>query len=84
MKIKTEDFNELKREIEIILSGLIRNTINITNDNHDERIRWNVFYCVPRDIRTPLTDRIYTYANDDHINTALKRIFNKFEGYING
>jgi hypothetical protein len=80
MKIKQQDFNELKEQLEIIIRELIRSRLNIKNNNHDERLRWNALYCIPVEIRTPLIDRIYTYANDDHISTALKKIFNKFTG----
>ncbi len=40
----------------------------------DKRVRWDLLWAIPRDVRTPLVDAIYRYANDDHLDTALRAI----------
>lgn len=36
--------------------------------------RWNILFAVPSAKRTEIIDLIYAYANDDHIDTALRKI----------
>ena len=38
-----------------------------------KRFRWDLLYSVPYAIRVVWFDRIYKYANDEHIDTALRR-----------
>lgn len=40
------------------------------------RFRWDMLFAVPYDVRTEWLDIIYQYANDDHIDIALKKYFN--------
>lgn len=41
------------------------------------RLAWDVFYSIKPEIRIPLVDEIYKTCNDNHLNTALKRIVNE-------
>lgn len=46
-------------------------------DNPDRlamRFRWDMFACIPQAKRAEWTDKVYKYANDTHIDTALKKI----------
>jgi hypothetical protein len=40
----------------------------------NKRFRWDLLWAIPHKIRLEITDRIYKYANDDHVDTALKHI----------
>ena len=40
----------------------------------DERYRWDCLYSVNEKDRQEWFDRVYEFANDDHIDTALKKI----------
>ena len=84
MKIKAEDFEAL--------NNLILSTIKESNKplkdfaqmyaeagHSDRRFMFDWLYATPRIERTPLVDSIYIYANDDHIHTALKKIFNPLD-----
>lgn len=39
----------------------------------DKRLRWDILYAIPADIRHDLMDDLYSYCNDAHIDTALRR-----------
>jgi len=80
MKIKAEDFKTL--------NDLIISTIKESNKplkefaqmyagagHSDRRFMFDWLYATPRTDRNPLINSIYSYANDDHIHTALKKIF---------
>lgn len=75
MKMLPEHFDELKMLIECIDTPdrrVMYEAFGITYDS--TRYRWDCVWAVPREARTPLFDRIYAYADDTHIDTALKRI----------
>lgn len=76
MKIRPEDFNELEAAINLYIYNAdgkaVRNFLNFGHS--DTRMRWDFLWAVPQEVRTPIVDRIYTYGNDTHINTALKHI----------
>lgn len=42
--------------------------------DHQKRMRWDLLWAVERDKREPLIRGLYSYCNDDHIDTALKAI----------
>ena len=80
---KDQDYLELKQAVigllnEITIEELLLHKQALAKDlsikDHHKRFRWNLLYAINRDIRTPIIDRIYSYANDDHIDTALKHI----------
>lgn len=43
------------------------------------RIRWDAFYCIPHEHRRLLCQELYNYLDDDHIDTALKKIIKEIE-----
>lgn len=54
----------------------------------EKRIRWDVFYAIPRDIREPIVRELYAYLNDANIDAVLKQLmtihYNQLEGSDNG
>ena len=42
-------------------------------NDRDKRYRWDVLWAIPKDVRYPILDRVYRYANDAHIDTVLRR-----------
>jgi len=87
MKITAAHYNELKGLISV--TGPVRNysmsklveTYKSDYDKGaikakdiDKRLRWDLFACVPADTRKELIDELYTYMNDDHLDTALKNV----------
>jgi len=40
----------------------------------DKRYRWDILWSTPASFRTPWFDEVYQYCNDDHIDTALRKI----------
>jgi hypothetical protein len=43
------------------------------------RFRWDLLYTIPYEIRQVWFDEVYQYANDEHIDTALRKIM---KGYM--
>jgi len=43
------------------------------------RLRWDLFACIKQEARLKLIDELYTYLNDDHIDSALKQIINEIK-----
>ena len=39
-----------------------------------KRCRWDLFWCVSQDVRGPFMRELYEYLNDDHIDSALRKI----------
>lgn len=81
MKMLPEDFVELKKEIDEVL----KNRPTMREDYKKEglsamRFRWDCVYLIPKAVRTPWFDRIYTYLNDEHVDTALRQIVEKSNG----
>ena len=83
MKIKLEHYNTLKN---VIL--LSKDKINLyrqaiikegTAKDIEKRLRWDLLWSIPDNIRTSLINQIYTYANDEHIDTALKKLVRELE-----
>lgn len=40
----------------------------------DTRFRWDLFWFIKQDERNSIMKQIYDYADDTHLNTALKKI----------
>lgn len=38
------------------------------------RFRWDTFWGIPIERRVPWANKVYKYLNDNHIDTALKRV----------
>lgn len=70
MKIKAEDFARLELAVQLVLAARpgLQETYR-RNGHSDERFRWDVLHVSEFDA-TPL----YSYLNDNHINTALRAI----------
>jgi hypothetical protein len=87
MRITTEHFNKLQAMIvnlpvwnkhtyahalEVYARGHADGSIK-AKDIY-KRLRWDIFWMCPQQERTELMDEIYTYANDEHVDTCLKKI----------
>lgn len=78
MKIKPEDFDELKALISPYDNELLRKKY-VSGDfvNSDKvkdlnkRYRWDLYWSIASRL---LGDRLYRYMNDTHIDTALRTI----------
>lgn len=42
----------------------------------DMRQRWDALWSLPHSFLTSWFDQVYQYANDDHVDTVLRRYFN--------
>ena len=82
MKIKQEHYKAIKNNI----AKIDRDSIILhKQDLHfkttapykdlNKRVRWDIFYIAIRKETNDLITNIYKYANDDHIDTALRSIF---------
>lgn len=40
-----------------------------------ERFRWDVLFAIPFEERRDWFKKVYEYANDDHVDTALRKYF---------
>ena len=77
MKIKTEDYNELKNAMEKTLAtNPIMRYFYVTNGKTEERFRWDTLY-----YSGYKTSKLYEYLSDNHIDTALKKIIKNYYGY---
>lgn len=77
MKIKPEDFEELKNLVAPFMEEAKKAEYNAAGMT-DRRYHFDCFWMASREHRTEanaLMQRIYTYANDDHLATALKHVF---------
>lgn len=81
MKIKPEHFSQLKALIEPLDTPTLRTRYQEKDfprsdnvKNLDMRYRWDLLYTIPGCTRRPLMDEMYAYMNDNHIDTALRRI----------
>lgn len=77
MKIKTEHYQHMKEEIlKLALTDIEKHAVAVKNsgkfNDFGKRMRWDIAHAVALD-RFFCTE-IYPYANDDHIDTALKQI----------
>lgn len=77
MKIKPEHYNHLQNEFKKIDPARIaahRESLQTDPRVKDleKRLRWDCLWSVG--LSRYLSDNIYSYANDDHIDTALKKI----------
>lgn len=80
MKIEQSDYDYLKTAM-LEIKDKIPAHIEFLNEadnlgkvkDFDTRLRWDWFTASIRG-RTEFVNKIYSYLNDDHINTALKKI----------
>lgn len=82
MKIKTEHYNHLKTEIQkipvyqILEHGKAVKASNTYKD-YNMRMRWDILHMLS--MSSWLCDNLYTYMNDNHIDTALKAIMKELQ-----
>lgn len=77
MKITVEHFNALKTMIAehgAPLEKIDLAKATYTGKNWPMRQRWDLLYSVPYVMRVTWFNEVYQYANDEHIDTALRRI----------
>jgi len=87
MKVKKHDYNELRDAIHNRVNELTRekikehkmSLINSNTGDISKKFRWNLLWAVSFPVRQVIVDRIYQYANDNHIDTALKSIIKELE-----
>lgn len=73
MKIKSEHFDYLKAAIEPIMARTPVAEYRAANPTFsDKRVRWDYLWAAK--LSTWISDNLYSYMNDTHIDTALKAI----------
>ena len=79
MKIKIEHYAHIARQLNNIKPLILQARIAYKNSGlSDKRFQWDMLR--QADLIPFICDTIYKYANDDHINTALRQYFGKLEG----
>ena len=83
MKIKKEHIKELYALLDETVKRMekvkpLQDWINELQTNPgikdvDMRFRWDMFYLIPSVERTEFIDTIYQYANDNHLDSVLKK-----------
>lgn len=80
MKIKPEHFDKLKAACEAVVAKYPTGAAEYQEKGLSQmRYRWDVLYVAMIDGEKGLRfvcDVLYEYVNDDHIDTALRAIFN--------
>ena len=75
MKIKTEHYNTLKNAIAPLKEHFAKHKENIIAEGKskdiEKRLRWDVFHASKYG---GILSELYSYMNDEHIDTALKKI----------
>ncbi len=81
MKIKPEHYTKLEAACSTVLIAYPDAQNHYAKAGHsDKRFRWDILHSAKIDgerSSTFLCDVIYKYANDDHIDTALRQIIKK-------
>jgi hypothetical protein len=81
MKITAQHYATILNAIAPLAHTIPAHRILLSNDSkvHDieKRLRWDLSY--KAGLNTFLCDSVYSYANDDHIDTALKNIVKQLE-----
>ena len=83
MKLTPEHFAQLQSIVTAKLEelgNLEPYFVQYRNNGGDwkKRFRWHALYAVPYSDRGPWFDEVYKYANDDHIDTALRKIMKDY------
>jgi hypothetical protein len=75
MKITSEHLERLKSLLEPVIAKYPISEYRRTNPEFsDTRVRWDYFWASDFPTKNALMNEIYEYANDTHLNTALKAI----------
>jgi len=79
MKITLDHYMHIARSLNNIRPFLLQARIAYKKSGlSDKRFHWDMVRHAG--LITWLCDNIYPYANDDHINTALRRYFSDLQG----
>lgn len=73
MKIKAEHLSLLQSLVAPLDTPALREEYRAAGLS-PMRYRWDLLFRVPYHARFPLIDAMYQYANDTHIDTALRHI----------
>ena len=83
MKIDKRDFDDLRKAVVIGMceAGVLRLrqiraaiAADYRVKDKDKRYRWDLLWLSPAAQLAPVMNRIYQYADDTHVDTALRRI----------
>lgn len=75
MRLKPEDMQELRRLLVPVIDRMpVPEYRRLHPDFSDKRVRWDYFHATGREGLAFLCQTIYSYANDAHLDTALKSI----------
>lgn len=83
MKIKPEHYKVLRDEIRQVATPekVLRHRSELANDSRvkdvDKRLRWDCLHACR--LSAWVSENIYPYANDEHIDTALRQIVGEIE-----
>lgn len=78
MKITIEHYAHIARALNDIKPLILHAHIAYKNSGlSDKRFHWDMLR--QAGLITWICDNVYSYANDDHIDTALRQYFNKLE-----
>jgi len=77
MKITPSDYIELETLLAPLASSY-RQAVIDRPYHTPMRLRWDLLWSLPYADRAGWFDRVYKYANDTHIDTALRSIVSKF------
>ena len=81
MKMKLEHYNHIRESFEKSAHWIpqIRESIARENKakNHDKRLRWDMLYCAIGS--RWIVDNLYSYLDDDHIDSALRAIMRQYD-----
>lgn len=79
MKMQQQHYDRLKQLIEQVLKDS-SHTMQELREWYEkkgqtaQRFRWDLLWAIPQVNRQPWFDEVYQYLNDDHIDTALRKI----------
>ena len=83
MKITTEHYAQLNALVRRVVEKVGREQVKAHREglkddprviDIEKRFRWDFVYAVPYAERGPIIDAVYKYADDSHIDTALRKI----------
>jgi len=88
VKIKIEHYEVLESMVKALIERInieaLRDQYENGNyfnsskcDDVNKRLRWDIFWALPIEKREKWINEIYDYCNDDHIDTAMRKICDK-------
>jgi len=77
MKMTPADFERLSAALALVWTpereAAHRAAVSGACRDIEKRLRWDFFWAIPRETRQAMMDNFYTYLDDTHIDTALRR-----------